>query len=83
MHLGTGLDVLFQVVGVQFDETRHQVVAVEVEGADHPGSAGVDGGDPASGDAHGAEHDVVGEHQPGVADDQVGRHAASLPPARS
>ena len=64
--LGSRLEILFHVVGVQLDQPWQQRVAFAIDGAPGLARAMVDGGDPAVADHQRAVDHLVVEHQPGV-----------------
>jgi hypothetical protein len=72
----TGIDVLFEMVGVNVDEARQQIIAAEVQRTRHRRS-GFDGNDLAILDHDRAMDDVIGQHDPRSADHERGLFARS------
>jgi hypothetical protein len=57
------LHLPFQIVGVHVHHARHQIVAVQVDGAGSVRAAGLDVGDQPVPDQNRAAHHLVGQHQ--------------------
>ncbi len=63
--------MLFQIVGVQFDQTRQQQIATAVDGLRQGRAPGIDRQDAAVADAQGTLDDFVAEHQPGIGENRL------------
>ena len=62
----------FQMVRVQFHEARDQIVAAEILAASR--CAAGDVGDQPVADRDGSLHHLVGEHDAGIGENEVGGH---------
>ena len=69
-HAGAWHQVLLEIVGMEFDQARHQPVTSPILCSGHAGVAAIDAADHAIFDQHGADKAFFSGHNGGVADDQ-------------
>lgn len=79
-HLGARSIVSFEMICVQFHQSRRQEVAFHIFA--NTGGAGRDIGDLAADELQRTENDIVGEHDTGVAQNRFISHCLR-PPNRS
>jgi hypothetical protein len=70
--------MLFEIVGMKFDQARQQIVALQVDRARQRTAASLDRGDPAAADGNRPSKQRVPRYHAGIGQDHFGRHAALL-----